>query len=417
MYLSTMADWLNWIATVHLEEMDLGLDRIKQVAARLSLQAAPCPVVIVGGTNGKGSTVAGLEAIYREQGYRVGAFTSPYLFVPNEQVRLNGEMASDALICAAFAAINENRGDVTLTPFEFFTLAALYIFKQHPLDVWLLEVGLGGRLDAVNILDADVAVITSIGIDHTEWLGETREAIAAEKAGICRLGRPTVCGDIDPPKTLMEAADPFYCQGRHFHYHLGETHWMWESALGICYDNLPYPALAVQNISTVLMTITLLADRLPVNLNAIQAALATVRLPGRIQVVPGEVTRIYDVSHNPAAIQFLLAKLAQTPFRGKTLAIFSMLKDKDILTSIETIKSNIDAWYVAPLSVKRGASLATLQEAFKQAGVSEVHYFEHVTAADKQATLDAQAGDRLLIFGSFHTVAESLSAERRQELF
>ena len=226
MYLSTLDEWLSWIAKVHSTEIELGLDRIKVVGARLNVLEPNCTVIIVGGTNGKGSTVAGIEAIYRAAGYLVGAFTSPILLKHNEQVRINGKDASDAKFCDAFAKVEAARGDIVLTPFEFQTLAALIIFHDYSLHVLILEVGLGGRLDAVNIIDADISIVTSIAIDHIEWLGSTREMIGREKAGIFRPKKPAVCGDNNPPQSLVEYAQSigaeFICQGKDFHYTVQE---------------------------------------------------------------------------------------------------------------------------------------------------------------------------------------------------
>lgn len=409
MKLSTLPEWLAWIDKVHATEIDLGLERVKAVAERLDVLSPACPVITVGGTNGKGSTVAGLEAIYLAANYRTVAFTSPFLFKPNEQVRLNGKMVNDDALCAAFARVEEARGEIPLTPFEFFTLAALIIFKQHSPDVMILEVGLGGRLDAVNIIDANVAIIASIGIDHVNWLGHTREQIGFEKAGIFRSERPVVCGDFDPPNTLIEAAAsisaPFYQQGRDFDFIDQGASWSWQSEIAK-YEHLPKNALALQNLSSVLMAVTLLQLHLPVPPEAVVKGLLTVLLPGRIQIIPGEVTEIYDVSHNPAAIEFLINRLKTLNCAGKTYAVFSMLADKDIISSISTIRDWIDEWYVAPLNGKRAAPITMLEDSFTAAGVNQVSFFNSITAAYDQAASDAKSGDRILIFGSFHTVTE-----------
>lgn len=307
MQLSTLSEWLSWIDQVHAKEIDLGLERVKEVAEKLNVSSPACPVIIVGGTNGKGSTVAGLEAIYLAANYRTGAFTSPFLFKPNEQVRINGEVVTDQALCAAFAEVEEARGETLLTQFEYFTLATLVIFKEHSLDVMILEVGLGGRLDSVNIIDASIAVVASIGIDHVSWLGATREQIGREKAGIFRPEYPVVCGDFDPPASILEAAAdlgaPLYCQGREFDFNETISDWSWQSETAQ-YNALPLNILAVQNMSSVLMVITLLQSKLPVTEDAIKKGLSSVKLPGRIQILNGATTTIFDVSHNPAAISF-----------------------------------------------------------------------------------------------------------------
>lgn len=407
MQLSTLSEWLEWISSIHFSEIELGLDRVKQVAEKLSISLT-CPTIIVGGTNGKGSTVAGLEAIYLAAGYQTGVFTSPVLFKHNEQVRMNGSFPSDQMFCDAFNMIESKRGDISLTLFEYHTLAALLIFQQHPLDVIILEVGLGGRLDAVNIIDADVAIVATISLDHTEWLGSTREEIAREKAGIFRSGRPAVCGDFNPPDSLVQSAQEIgallFCQSRSFFYGELADSWSWEYQ-EVIYQHLPKSVLAIQNMSTALMAITLLQERLPVDERAIKQGLADVRLTGRIQVIPGLVEEVYDVSHNPASVALLDEWLKAHPCSGKTHAVFSMLADKDIQASVHAVKSEIDEWHIAPLEVKRGAKLADLKLVCEAEKVEKV--FEHLSVQDayQAAKVAAVPGDRILVFGSFHTVA------------
>jgi dihydrofolate synthase/folylpolyglutamate synthase len=422
MHLSTMNEWISWIESIHISEIELGLDRVKIVGARLDLLTPSCPVIIVGGTNGKGSTVAGLEAIYLAAGYRTGAFTSPYLFKLNEEVRINGMMTSDEAFCAAFAKIEATRGEVSLTPFEFYTLAALSIFQTHTLDVLILEVGLGGRLDAVNIIDADVSVVTSISIDHVNYLGNTREKIAHEKAGIFRSNKPAVCGDFDPPETLTAHASaihtPLYCQAKDFRFQENHYDWSWycitqQEHSPLTYEHLPLNSLLIQNMSTVLMATTLLQSRLPVSRAAIDKGLVSVTLSGRMQVVKGEVTEIYDVSHNPAAVALLADRLTKIPCAGKTYGVFSMLADKDIGESLNNIRENIDVWYVAPLQTKRAASAEQLQQAFQHAAVNAVNMLPTIQAAYDNAINVARPGDRIIVFGSFHTVADVLSYNRK----
>lgn len=412
MHFYTLPEWLSWISSIHLSEIELGLERVKEVADRLNLLSPSYPVVIVGGTNGKGSTVAGLESIYRAAGFHVGAFTSPFLYEHNEQVRIDGQFAKDEAFCEAFAKIEKARGDISLTPFEFHTLAALLIFKGTIIDVLLLEVGLGGRLDAVNIIDADVAIVTSIGIDHVEWLGETREKIAREKAGIFRTNKPAICGDPSPPLSLLSYAKEnqvdLYCQSRDFFYQENKENWSW-----VCkkskqdYVALPSNALALQNMSTVLMAITLLQDQLPVTRKAIDQGLASVTLPGRIQVVEGRVMHIFDVSHNPEAVAHLSKKLKTLPCYGKTYAVFSMLMDKDIKASITAIHTQIDEWYIAPLKTKRAASKDMLLAAFKKANIHCVTLCTSIEEAYQRTISKCLQGDRIIVFGSFHTVSET----------
>lgn len=408
MQLLNLAEWLDRIQSVHVTEMDLSLERVKQVASRMNLLKVPCPVVTVAGTNGKGSCVAGLEAIYMNSGYRVGAFTSPVLFRHNEYVRIQGQDANDEQFCRAFEKIEAARGEITLTPFEFTTLATFEIFHSSNLDVWILEVGLGGRFDATNTIDADVAIVASIGIDHVDWLGDTREKIAYEKAGIFRKNKPAICGDFDPPLTLIdysrEISANLFCQAREFGYEKHATHWNWWSEKKR-FDNLPLSKLALQNMSTVLMGIELLQDKLPVTLDVIQNSLAEVNLPGRIQVFPGEITRIFDVSHNPAAAEFLAQWLRENNCHGQTRAVFSMLGDKDVLATIRVMKDWIHEWHIANLPHKRGASKEKLLESFHNAEITHFNFYNSVELAHHAAIKLSQPGDRVVVFGSFHTVA------------
>jgi len=406
--LSTIYEWLAWIGSVHNTEIDLGLERIRVIAERLGLLRPVCPVVVVGGTNGKGSVVAGLQAVYRAAGYRVGAFTSPYLFKHNEEVRVNGEMATDEAFCHAFARIEAARGEVTLTPFEYHTLAALLIFQQSNLDVMILEVGLGGRLDAVNVMDGDVAVVASIDIDHVAWLGDTRELIATEKAGIFRRGKPAICGDRNPPHTLIAAAQEmgtqFFQQGKDFNFTEMPDAWTWQCA-GQTALTLPRNELLTQNMSTVLMAVSCLQSRLPVTEESIRRGLQQIELTGRMQIVNKPVYELYDVAHNPHAALELARRLRQLPVTGKTVAVFSMLADKDIAGTLAAMKKVIDEWYIAPLTCARAASLPLLEQAFHQAGIIRVTTAPTLAAAYQAAVSQTRPGDRIIIFGSFYAVA------------
>ncbi len=404
-------EWLDHIHSLHVTEMDLSLERTREVADRLGLLRPSYSVITVGGTNGKGSCVAGLEAIYKASDYRVGAFTSPVLFRHNEYARVQGIDATDADFCQAFAEVDTARKEITLTPFEFTTLATFIIFQNANLDVCLLEVGLGGRFDAVNIIDADVSIVASIGIDHAAILGNTRELIACEKAGIFRSDRPAICGDFNPPQTLIDAAREIksflYCQAKDFGYEEKETHWSWRSKKTKL-ENLPLPRLALQNMSSVLMAVELMQAKLPVERFAIDKALAEVNLTGRIQVVKGPVTHIFDVSHNPAAAEFLANYLHENKCTGKTRAVFSMLADKDIIGTLEVIKKHIDAWYISALHVKRGASMKILLDCFQKTKIKNRKENSSIAEAFKNAINESQPGDRVVVFGSFHTVANAL---------
>jgi dihydrofolate synthase / folylpolyglutamate synthase len=408
MNLTTLEEWVSYISSLHTVAIELGLERVKAVAERMGLLEPGCAVISIAGTNGKGSCVAGLEAVYLAAGYRVGAFTSPYLLRLNEEIRIQGKEIDDDTFCQAFSEIEAARGEISLTPFEFNTLAALKIFKQSALDIMLLEVGLGGRLDAVNIIDADLAVVTSIAIDHADWLGNTRELIAREKAGVFRAGKPVVCGDASPPQSLLNIAKelgaPLFCQKKDFRFTQQKNTWDWASEK-TCYENLPLTVLALQNMATVMMAVEVMQTQLPVTRAAIDQALLKVELPARIQIIPGKVTKIFDVSHNPAAAEFLANKLQTIPCTGKTRAVFSMLVDKDIVGTIQVMKNLIDDWYIAALPVQRGTAIGMLQETFRKAKVEKVKSHPDIVRAYQSALDDSKDGDRVIVFGSFYTVA------------
>lgn len=418
----TLPEWLEYLGCVHRTNIELGLDRVKEVAGRLHLlpeqNSNSCLTIIVGGTNGKGSTVAGLSAIYQAAGFQAGSFTSPYLFKHNEEVKINDEMASDEDFCDAFAMIEKARATITLTPFEFHTLAALIIFKKSPkpLDVMILEVGLGGRKDAVNIMDADLAIIASIDIDHVDYLGNTRESIGHEKSGIFRANQPAICGDFNPPTTLLAQAQtlnvPLYCQGKDFYFKQNEENsedWSWHHQQTTV-ENLPMNGLAIQNMSTVIMAATLLQKKLPVDTVTIKHALKHLNLPGRIQVVQNNKLPciiIFDVAHNPAACAYLAKRLQAMNITGTVRAVFSMLTDKDIPASIFPLRDIIDEWYFAALQTTRAASCETLQNSLQENGIAKNHLqrFPSIVDAYQCAQSAAQSHDAIIVFGSFHTVS------------
>lgn len=414
---NTLIDWIKYIQSLHVTTMDLSLERVYHVADKLQLLKKKSPVVTVAGTNGKGSCVAGLEAIYRAAGYQVGAFTSPVLFCHNEYVRINGQNIADQAFCDAYARIEAARHDMTLTPFEFTALAAFILFQEARLDVWILEVGLGGRFDAVNVMDADVAIVANIGLDHMDWLGDTREKIGYEKAGIFRSGKPAICGDLDPPQTIVEYANKigayFYQHDTDFYFETTAIDWCWMSKNSRL-NHLPLPQLALQNMATVLMAIELLQPRLPITVDAIKAGLSQLSLPGRIQVMPDKVTRIFDVSHNPAAAELLADYLSRNPY-PKIRAVFSMLSDKDIVATLLVMKEWVNNWYIASLPVKRGASTDKLLASFQQAGISSVSSYVTIDEAYQNAMNESEKGECVVIFGSFHTVAEVMASIRHPE--
>ena len=415
MRFQTLSDWLRWQEQLHPTSIDLGLSRVREVWRHMHTEDFSCPVITVGGTNGKGSCVAMLQSIYQEASYVVGSYTSPHLWRYNERISVKGEPVSDAAICEAFARVDAARQDISLTYFEFGTLAALDIFKQHQLDVIILEVGLGGRLDAVNIIDADVALITSIDLDHTQWLGENRELIAREKAGILRATNVGIVIDPDPPESLVSYAQTLgnrlLRQGKDYDCRQDEGSWSWHYA-DTHRVGLPQPALTghhqIRNAAGVMMAIEVLQPRLPVTLAQIRHGLLSVRLPGRFQLVAGEVTHVYDVAHNPAAARELANTLKSVHLPGALHVVFSALVDKDIPGIVAPLCTLVTHWYIAPLNAQRGATLQVITDAVHsvcpQALISQ---FPDLTQANATANQQAAVGDSVLVFGSFYTVAQS----------
>jgi len=411
-----LADWLAHIERQHAQPIALGLDRVREVSQCLN-QRQTCPVILVGGTNGKGSTCAMLERILRCAGYHVGLYTSPHLVEYNERVRIDGRPVDDAALCEGFARVESVRGEVPLTYFEYGTLAAWEVFAAQPLDAIILEVGLGGRLDATNIYELDVAIVTGVDLDHMDYLGATREAIGFEKAGIFRAGRPAICGDANPPASLVEhcrnASADFLLIGRDFGYERQEGQWQYWGRAGRR-SGLAWPALrgAVQlaNASCVLAALDALRDKLPVAMQDIRCGLLEVELPGRFQVLPGRPTLVIDVAHNPQAARVLADNLGGMAFHPTTWAVFGMLRDKDISGVIEAVKARVDVWLPCTLEGPRAASADFLAEALEAAGCKVGGRYPTPLQALQQAQAGAGEDDRILAFGSFLTVAEVLRA-------
>ncbi len=418
---STLAEWLAYLETLHPKSIALGLERVSDVASRLDVAPA-CPVVTVAGTNGKGSTCSLLEHMLRADGYRVALYTSPHLLRYNERVRVTGAEASDAALCEAFAAVEAARGGTPLTYFEFGTLGALWLFARQPLDALILEVGLGGRLDAVNVVDPDVAVVTTIAIDHVDYLGPTREDIGREKAGIFRPDKPAVCADRDPPASLIEYAATIGARltriGRDYGYDAQGTQWDYWGPGGARHG-LPYPALRgnyqLANASTALCAADALRDRLPLSMGAVRAALVGIELPGRFQVLAGRPITVLDVAHNPQAAHAFADNLGAMGFHPRTIAVFGILADKDIDAVIAPLLPRVDRWEVTALPPPRGASSAMLKQRLQDAGVAAgaVREYTDPLAAYRAARDDAAEADRIIVFGSFLTVAAVLAAKER----
>lgn len=387
---------------------------MSRVLQNLQLSFPHTRFVAIAGTNGKGSTLAFLESIYRAAGYRVGSYTSPHLLRYNERIRIDANDVDDASLCQAFARVEAARGDIPLTYFEFGTLAALLIISQQAPDLGLLETGLGGRLDAVNIIDADVAVITSVAIDHTEWLGDTREQIGREKAGIFREGRPAVCADPVPPDSVVATAAgiaaPFYCLGRDFTYavHAGEWQWQW-AARSRNLGHLPMPGLPgehqLANASAALAVVELLHPVLPVDESAMASGLRAPKMHGRLEVIDSGPQVLLDVSHNPESVAAMGRYLAAQPCAGKTWAILGMLRDKDIQQSLRSVLRLIDHWYLVDLPGPRGTSATDLAEQLASLKVqAPVECHADASTALQIARQQASIEDRIVVFGSFLTV-------------
>jgi dihydrofolate synthase/folylpolyglutamate synthase len=411
---TTLADWLTHLESLHPKTIALGLERVVQVKQRLALHP-DFPVIVVGGTNGKGSVCAMLESIFYAAGYRVGCYTSPHLLHYNERVRVAKQPVGDAELCASFEKIEQARcaGDeIPLTYFEFGTLAAMQCFIAHKVEVAILEVGLGGRLDAVNVFDNDCAVVTSVDIDHVDYLGDTREKIAFEKACIFRKGRMAICADANVPGALRAHAQSIgadlWCIGSDFGCTAHQGQWDYRSKAG-SRNALPHPALRgafqLNNASAVLAVLDALQAPLPVSMAAVRRGLTEVQLAGRFQFVPGKPQLILDVAHNPHAARSLAQNFANLP-PAKTFAVFSMLKDKDMAGVVELLDQHIDTWLVAGIDAPRGASSEELAQVLKDAPVrGEIRCFANIAEALRFAYKAAGENDRIAAFGSFYTVA------------
>jgi dihydrofolate synthase/folylpolyglutamate synthase len=414
---NTLADWLTHLESLHPKTIALGLERVAQVKQRLNLQT-DFPVIIVGGTNGKGSVCAILESMLHAAGYRVGCYTSPHLLDYNERVRVGKQQASDAELSASFARIEQVRGEIPLTYFEFGTLAAMQLFVEHKVDVAILEVGLGGRLDAVNVFDADCAVVTSIDIDHADYLGDTRELIAFEKAGIFRAGKVAVFGDSDVPQAIRTQAEKvgaeLWCIGSEFGFTSHQGQWDFRSK-ACTRSALPFPALRgayqLNNACAALAALDALKEKLPVSMEAVRRGLVEVTLSARFQMIPGKPALILDVAHNPHAARSLAQNLAALPPCPKTYAVCAMLKDKDMAGVVAALKSQVDVWLVAGINAPRGASADELGLVLDLSHAGEVLRFPTVTEALHHAYNRAGENDRIVAFGSFYTVAELMRAE------
>ncbi len=417
-------DWLKHLETAHPVGIDMGLERVTRVkeALQLNFQAV---IFTVGGTNGKGSTCALLESVLLAASYKVGCHTSPHLLSFNERARLNGENVNDALLLEHFKAVELVRASLpnppTLTYFEFTTLAIMHLFASTDLDAVILEVGLGGRLDAVNMIDTDCAIVTSIDLDHMKYLGNTREKIAFEKAGIFRSDKPAICADPVPPQSLIDHATSIgadlWLMGKDYNFQGDKQQWGW-AGRGKRFSGLGYPALRganqLLNASAVIAALIAVRDRLPVGAQEIRNGMAWVELPGRFQVLPGQPTIILDVAHNPHASAALAQNLENMAYHPYTIAVFGAMADKDIDGVLKPMMDKIDFWYFCDLPTPRAASAESLATrlrslGFKEGADSGVEVFSSPALAYESALKKAGEGDRISVFGSFYTVAGVLA--------
>lgn len=410
--MSPLTSWLYYLERLHTKRIDMSLERVTHVATSLDLLRPASWIVTVGGTNGKGSTCQLLEAILLANGMRVGVYSSPHLLNYTERVRIQGSELPESNHSEAMAVVETGRGATSLSYFEFGTLAALQLFRQALLDVVILEVGLGGRLDATNIVDPDVAVITSITLDHTDWLGPNRDSIAREKAGIFRRGRPAVVGEPDRPETLDAVVEDsgavLYARDHDWWCHRDGKHWRWWDELNEL-TALPLPAIPLENAATALAAVSRLPFAVPEA--AVRQGLREAALPGRFQCIGQSPLTILDVAHNPHAASYLARRLSELPRTGKVRAVVGMLSDKDIAGTLKCLREHVDVWYCASLDGPRATSAAQLAAHID----SDAQLFKDVLNAWHQATSDAAPEDCVLVFGSFHTVAPVIALAKREE--
>ena len=413
---NSLEKWLSWQESLHFTAIELGLERCRRVANNMGMLKPAYTVISVAGTNGKGSSVTMLDQILRNAGYKVGRYISPHLLKYNERISIHGQEVTDEELCESFDRIDRARGDISLTYFEFGTLAALDLFRQHHVDLAILEVGLGGRLDAVNILDADVALISSIDLDHQQWLGNSRESIGREKAGIFRNKAPAVCSDPNPPQSVIDCAEalgtPLSIAGQDYDYQIEQESWSWRCKTNRL-DKLPRPMrysdFQLQNAAGVLMVLEQIKHEFPVEEQHIKQGLSNFRLNGRMQLIPGEVQKILDVAHNRESVRALIQNLKTIPCLGKTHLLVGMLKDKDHAMVLKELSEVADSWSVVSLEQERGCDASQLLASLQALDIVEnVTAFADVGKALEKLNACAKPGDRIVITGSFLTVGAAL---------
>ena len=408
--------WLHWQESLHFTAIELGLERCRRVANNMGLLNPSYNVISVAGTNGKGSSIIMLDRILRNAGYKIGRYTSPHLLRYNERICINGNEATDTELCESFDRIDRARGDISLTYFEFGTLAALDLFRQHSVQLAILEVGLGGRLDAVNILDADISLITSIDIDHQEWLGNNRESIGREKAGIFRNLAPAICSEPNPPQSLLDCSEalgtPISILGSDYQFNLINDTWSW-STKDTRIERLPRPMkycdFQIQNASGVLMLLAKIQDEYPVSTENIKQGLSSFRLKGRFQIIPGAIPKILDVAHNRESIKALVNNLKMISCYGKTHVILGMLKDKDHQRVIKELIEITDTWHFVSISQDRGIEAKILTSELKALGrLENISEYSNVEEALDKIHKLSMPDDRIIITGSFYTVGAAI---------
>ena len=413
---NSLEKWLKWQESLHFTAIELGLERCRRVANNMGLLKPAYNVISVAGTNGKGSSITMLDKILRNADYKIGRYTSPHLLRYNERICINGTEVSDSELCESFDRIDRARGEISLTYFEFGTLAALDLFRQHKVELAILEVGLGGRLDAVNVLDADIALITSIDIDHQQWLGDNRESIAREKAGIFRNKAPAICSDNKPPQSLLDCADalgtPLSILGRDYKLMMGISDWSWETK-NISFEKLPRPMqfcdFQLNNAAGVLMVLEKIKHDYPVTLKNIKEGLSSFRLNGRMQSIPGRIPKILDVAHNSESVRVLVKNISKIRCLGQTHLVVGMLKDKDHSEVFKVLNNIADSWNVITLLEERGSDAKRLIIELKSLGISKnVFEYKDVSDALKQLDVLSMPGDRIIVTGSFLTVGAAL---------
>lgn len=404
---ASLQQWLGYIGKIHPVNIDLGLERVRKVAQRLNLLTFNSAVITIAGTNGKGSCVKILESICLKAGYSVAATTSPHLIRFNERLRICGQEVSDYLLLQAFAAIEEARQTTSLSYFEFTSLAILYCIREVETDVILLEVGLGGRLDAMNIIDADIAVISNIDLDHMDYLGDTREQIGFEKAGIFRANKLAVCGDPNPPHSIAQAATEvgakLFCLNKEFSYQLNQENWNFCGPL-VKYSDLPMPRLKIENVATSLAVVQLLAQKLPLDQQCFNDVIRTVGLAGRFEVLHEPRHCVLDVAHNPQAVRWLLRQLQDLQITSRVHLVIGMLKDKNISECLSILAPLVEDWYVASLADSRGADATYIKQQLQALQINNCYTFNCVAEAFEKARARRGSDDWIVVCGSFHTV-------------